>query len=385
MSVPVVTHKFVSQLGDPADPKSIGQTYWNQDHVISLTALGLVGTSAPAGGPAEIIAVGDGLDLSGNVLSLIRPSLVSVGGTGNDSLGLNGVLFGNGTSPIGWAINSTSTKQFLTQINAEVPLLAAILSADVPPIDLASSGNGGVTGNLPTSHLNSGTGASGTTFWRGDGSWAVLSSVGAGLTSGNDTNVTLTLGGAPSAAVLAATSITVGWAGVLSVSRGGTGAATQPPNLVFAGPTSGGSAPPSFRALVAADIPQTAISLANESGGSVIPGQAVYINGSGTFALAVASAYSTGGAVGLLLASATNHGLVQVLVFGSIVLTTGQWDAVAGTSGGLSPGTLYFLSPTTPGSITSAPPTAAGQVVEPVGRAISPTQMVLNIGLPLLL
>lgn len=37
-------------------------------------------------------------------------------------------------------------------------------------IDLANS----VSGNLPVSHLNGGSGASAGTFWRGDGSWAVI-------------------------------------------------------------------------------------------------------------------------------------------------------------------------------------------------------------------
>jgi len=49
---------------------------------------------------------------------------------------------------------------------------------------------------------------------------------GAGLTKVDDTNVTLTLGGLPSTALLRAASLTLGWAGLLAVGRGGTGLAT---------------------------------------------------------------------------------------------------------------------------------------------------------------
>lgn len=48
----------------------------------------------------------------------------------------------------------------------------------------------------------------------------------AALTKTDDTNVTLTLGGTPGSALLAATSLTLGWTGTLSVARGGTGAST---------------------------------------------------------------------------------------------------------------------------------------------------------------
>jgi hypothetical protein len=60
--------------------------------------------------------------------------------------------------------------------------------------------------------------------------WATIAASdigsGAALTKTDDTNVTLTLGGSPSTALLAATSITVGWSGSLAVGRGGTGATT---------------------------------------------------------------------------------------------------------------------------------------------------------------
>lgn len=48
----------------------------------------------------------------------------------------------------------------------------------------------------------------------------------AALTKVDDTNVTLTLGGTPTTALLQATSITVGWTSTLAVARGGTGAST---------------------------------------------------------------------------------------------------------------------------------------------------------------
>ncbi len=44
---------------------------------------------------------------------------------------------------------------------------------------------------------------------------------GAALTETDDTNVTLTLGGSPTTALLAATSLTLGWTGTLSTARGG--------------------------------------------------------------------------------------------------------------------------------------------------------------------
>lgn len=55
--------------------------------------------------------------------------------------------------------------------------------------------------------------------------------------------------------------------GVLPIANGGTGTNSVGPNLIFAGPSSGGSAAPSFRALTVADLPATASYWSSVTGG----------------------------------------------------------------------------------------------------------------------
>lgn len=56
------------------------------------------------------------------------------------------------------------------------------------------------------------------------------------------------------------------------------------------------------------------------------------------------------------------------------VITNGITDAI----GGMVPGTLYYLSPTS-GAVQNLRPVAAGQVIQPIGWAMSPSQMLLCI------
>jgi hypothetical protein len=66
---------------------------------------------------------------------------------------------------------------------------------------------------------------------------------------------------------------------------------------------------------------------------------------------------------------------------GIVVLTTAQWDVITAGSGGLTTGTMYYVSNTT-GKITPYTTLSLGHglFISQVGWALSSTEMQLQIG-----
>ena len=118
----------------------------------------------------------------------------------------------------------------------------------------------------------------------------------------------------------------------------------------------------------------------NNNAGAIVIGQAVYVDGAGTVDLAQANAAGTKDVLGLVAdVSIANAASGNIQSDGLLTATTGQWDAVTGQVGGLTAGSLYYLDPSTPGALTATAPTAVGQFVCPVGRAMSTTEMEITI------
>lgn len=69
--------------------------------------------------------------------------------------------------------------------------------------------------------------------------------------------------------------------------------------------------------------------------------------------------------------------------YGQILeLTTAQWDAITGGSGGLTPGDPYYLSDATAGMLTTVAPSTSGHYIVLMGIAVSDTEMQVTLGTP---
>ncbi len=117
------------------------------------------------------VAAGSGVTLTTNASTdTLTIAATGSGGTvtHTGNLDANHVVLGNGTADVTELASLGTTTTVLHGNAGGAPSFGSV--------DLAND----VTGNLGVSHLNSGTSASATTFWRGDGAWA-NPSAGGGL------------------------------------------------------------------------------------------------------------------------------------------------------------------------------------------------------------
>lgn len=124
----------------------------------------------------------------------------------------------------------------------------------------------------------------------------------------------------------------------------------------------------------------------NGNAGAIVKGTPVYASTASAVDKARANAIGTSTVLGLVANTTVATGAsasIQTDGVFSFASTT-EVDAVAGTTGGFSVGTFYFLDSSTAGNITSTAPSSNPNCVTNLGCAVSTTELNLRILPPVL-